>query len=281
LTIPHHVIILVSITCIFCLSGCLSSDEEGDSSTPNHTADSLPPCGIILAPVQGYFDDEILFDASTSFDPDGNIVSYTWIFGDDTTANGTTVTHVFSHDANTPLDELPITYEIVLEVVDNKHVVNYTVHYIYLYQSSHTLYLNCMGLTYECPQTSSENLRASLGLFSLNPITSLTYELSTPLLLQPGTWTATFYLEKPLLSPLKGFTLTLLNTTRGIIAEQEQQFSMLSLWKEKTITMTGTLSRSEEFSCLNVTIKGFSLRKSISLQYGGAEASQITFEYSL
>ena len=274
-------IILVSITCILCLSGCLSSDEEGDSLTPDHIADSLPPRGIIVAPVQGYFGEELVFDASTSFDPDGSIISYTWIFGDDTTANGTTVTHTFRSNANTPMDEFPITYEIVLEVVDNAHVVNYTVHYLYLYPSSHTLYLDNTGLTYECPQAGSETLRASLGLLSLNPLTSLTYELTTPLHLQPGTWTATFSLEKPLLNPLKGFSLTLLNTTGGVIAEQEQQFSMFSFWKEKTITMTGTLSRSDEFSSLSVTIQGFSIRKSISLRYGGTEASQITFNYSL
>jgi hypothetical protein len=243
--------------------------------------DSLPPHGIIVAPVQGYFGDEILFDASTSFDPDGSITSYTWIFGDDTTANGTTVNHVFSQDSSTPRDTSPLTYEIVLEVVDNENLVNYTVHYLYLYQPSQTLYLDATGLTYELPQASAENLRASLGLSSLNPITSMTYTLSTPLSLQPGTWEASFYLEKPLLCPLIDFSLKLLNTTGGVIAEQSQQFPILSLWKEKTISMTGIVSQQDAFSSLSMTIRGFSLTKSISLHYGGTQASQITFKVSL
>jgi hypothetical protein len=271
----------MSITCILCLSGCLSSDERGGTPSPPNTMDSLPPHGIIDAPVQGYFGDEILFDASTSFDPDGSIASYTWIFGDDTTANGTTVNHVFSQDSSTPRDTSPITYEIVLEVIDNENLVNYTVHYLYLYQPSQTLYLDTTGLSYDIPQANAENLRASLGLSSLNPITSMTYMLSSPLSFQPGTWEATFFLEKPLLCPLTGFTLRLLNTTGGVIDEQSQQFPILSLWKEKTISVTGILSQQGTFSSLSMAISGFSLTKSISLHYGGTQASQITFKVSL
>ncbi len=38
----------------------------------------------------------VSFDASLSYDPDGDIVSYEWDFGDETAGNGKTVDHVFS-----------------------------------------------------------------------------------------------------------------------------------------------------------------------------------------
>lgn len=39
---------------------------------------------------------EVLFDASTSYDPNGTIMTYQWDFGDDATANGEIVTHTYS-----------------------------------------------------------------------------------------------------------------------------------------------------------------------------------------
>jgi PKD repeat protein len=39
---------------------------------------------------------KVLFDASTSYDPDGTIMTYQWDFGDDATANGEIVTHAYS-----------------------------------------------------------------------------------------------------------------------------------------------------------------------------------------
>jgi PKD repeat protein len=53
----------------------------------------------------------IRFDASESYDSDGEIVSYHWLFGDGGTADGITVEHVFQ----TP----GIEYRIVLTVTDN------------------------------------------------------------------------------------------------------------------------------------------------------------------
>ncbi len=53
---------------------------------------------------------EITFDASASYDPDGYIVSYTWNFGDGTTAEGKVVTHAYADNG---------VYTVTLTVKDN------------------------------------------------------------------------------------------------------------------------------------------------------------------
>ncbi len=53
---------------------------------------------------------EITFDASNSYDPDGSIVSYTWDFGDGSTATGKVVTHTYADNG---------VYTVTLTVKDN------------------------------------------------------------------------------------------------------------------------------------------------------------------
>ncbi len=55
-------------------------------------------------------DDSISFDASGSYDSDGTIVSYSWDFGDGTTATDVSVQHVYSQDG---------TYTVSLTVTDD------------------------------------------------------------------------------------------------------------------------------------------------------------------
>ena len=59
------------------------------------------------APIPG---ESVLFDASSSFDSDGQLIDFIWDFGDGTTQRGTRVSHIY--------DELGL-YEVRLTVVDN------------------------------------------------------------------------------------------------------------------------------------------------------------------
>lgn len=55
----------------------------------------------------------VQFDASESYDPDGDSLSYRWYFGDGATANGTTATHSYSRDG---------TFTVTLTVVETANI---------------------------------------------------------------------------------------------------------------------------------------------------------------
>ncbi len=59
----------------------------------------------------------VVFNASASSDPDGEIVNYSWTFGDDTVGDGKVVTHVYPRNG---------TYETELTVTDDKGGKNKT-----------------------------------------------------------------------------------------------------------------------------------------------------------
>jgi hypothetical protein len=58
---------------------------------------------------------EIYFDASNSYDPDGNIISYAWDFKDGNIGSGETINHTFSSSGS---------YKVGLTVTDNKGVTS-------------------------------------------------------------------------------------------------------------------------------------------------------------
>ena len=62
-------------------------------------------------PYEGIIDTSIIFDGSDSTDSDGEIVSYSWDFGDDSTGSGVSPTHSYS-----TLD----TYTVTLTVTDDQ-----------------------------------------------------------------------------------------------------------------------------------------------------------------
>lgn len=75
----------------------------------------VPPVAIVAyepsLPVVG---DPVTFDASNSFDPDGDIIAYVWQFGDGDVAEGMIVTHVYEHEG---------VFEVQLTVMDGDLLV--------------------------------------------------------------------------------------------------------------------------------------------------------------
>lgn len=85
----------------------------GSSGPPSDT----PPIADASAGelYTGTVGEEITFDGSLSYDPDGYIVSYTWDFGDETNGTGETTTHSYSD---------PGTYKVTLTVKDDQGYTN-------------------------------------------------------------------------------------------------------------------------------------------------------------
>jgi len=108
-----------------------AGDKIGDTLTPHLSVDWYPlmvpwspyprvaPVAIFTVdPPQPVQKLEATFNASKSYDPDGNITSYNWNFGDGTpNATGMITTHIFM---------LPGDYNVTLTVTDNYGLTNST-----------------------------------------------------------------------------------------------------------------------------------------------------------
>lgn len=80
---------------------------SGTAPPPNEP----PVAEFTFYPSTGIAPLEVTFDASASYDPDGEIVQYDWVFGDGTTGSGKVVPHVFEHKG---------TYSVKLTVIDDR-----------------------------------------------------------------------------------------------------------------------------------------------------------------
>jgi parallel beta-helix repeat protein len=76
------------------------------------TPENQPPNASPGGPYTGKVNEAILFNGSQSFDEEGTILGY-WNFGDSTTANGLTVTHIYT---------APGTYTVILTITDEDGV---------------------------------------------------------------------------------------------------------------------------------------------------------------
>ncbi|MCK4364673.1 MAG: PKD domain-containing protein [Thermoplasmatales archaeon] len=263
--------ILLLLSILF--SGCLKENEtvEENSNIPENS----PPIGVIYAPERAYFGDTIEFDASKSYDSDGEIVSYAWDFGDEKTADGKIVKHSYRFENNFTID-YPLIYPIYLVVEDNKGTITATSHQIKIYPKEYVFYLTSEKLATEKPNSDKNKIRGS-GLFKLSSPQVLSYELENIIKVQNCRWNATLYLKKPLLSIANKISLTFYDNEGNQFIKIDKKLGS-SLWNEKTIKISGTFDEAEEFKSMEIAIYGFSLRKEISLLYGGENPSQICFD---
>jgi len=88
------------------LTACGGGGDGGDGGTntpPNAVISASPACGQASVPVN--------FSATGSADPDGSITTYSWNFGDNSSATGAQVTHAFASAG---------TFRVTLTVTDNR-----------------------------------------------------------------------------------------------------------------------------------------------------------------
>ena len=60
----------------------------------------FPTANFTYSPSNPKVGEEVKFDASSSYDPDGTIIKYEWSFGDDTTGMGKVVNHTYGSQGN-------------------------------------------------------------------------------------------------------------------------------------------------------------------------------------
>ena len=154
-------IILMSIflTSIL-LSGCIEESEP--SQEEKYKTNNSAPVPIITAPEIAHFGETIEFDASASYDPDGEIVSYEWHFGDDETAEGVKVSHAYNFDNDFNI-EYPLIYSVILGVLDDDGSWEPIMDEIMLYPKEYTFYLDSGELKADKPSSNKDMVRASFG----------------------------------------------------------------------------------------------------------------------
>jgi PKD repeat protein/subtilisin family serine protease len=100
------------------LSGNVPSGNWAEASaaiTVQPQANQPPVARFTYSPGNPLVNQWITFDATSSYDPDGSIVSYSWDFGDGATATGSRVTKRYSAAG---------TYTVTLTVTDNRGAMN-------------------------------------------------------------------------------------------------------------------------------------------------------------
>ena len=90
---PVQFLLIVGV--ILLLGGCLQP-ETNIPPTAGFTAIALHN--------YSYASLEVLFDASKSTDPDGQIIDYEWNFGDGTTGSGVSISHTYSSPGSHPTE---------------------------------------------------------------------------------------------------------------------------------------------------------------------------------
>lgn len=99
------------------LVGC--NGGEGITTPPvsTVTGNQSPTASFTAYPTSGVAPLEVSFNASSSSDSDGSIVSYAWDFKDGNTGNGLTINHTFSSAGS---------YNVELTVTDNEGATDST-----------------------------------------------------------------------------------------------------------------------------------------------------------
>ncbi len=98
------------------------TDNHGASASATQDltvkVNTAPTPRFFFTPKNPKGKEDILFDASESFDPDGHIVSYKWHFGDGAEGSGRSVTHNYNWSGSGNR-----TYTVILQVTDNSGAV--------------------------------------------------------------------------------------------------------------------------------------------------------------
>lgn len=269
-------IVILFVIISILLTGCIYESNSVDIIS--NSTNNFFPVAIISAPHQVYFGDIIEFDATNSYDSDGNIVYYYWMFGDGDTSEEEKTKHSYKFENDLNID-YPLIYTVSLLIIDNKGAATGISHEIKVYPSKYLLFFQPSGLKLEKPSFSEDYVIASFGVINQNPSYELTYKLKESINISDCTWNAIFYLKKPWFARLSKIKMVLYDINNNEISKAEKKLGIFRLWNKKTIEFEGKIEYKAEFQSIKLFIYGFSFRKSISISYGSKEASYILFNF--
>jgi len=101
-------------------------DADGDGTFEQNVTLKQPVASFVYSPENPVVNQTITFNASSSYDPDGNITSYEWDFGD---GNVTSTTYEILNHSYSEAG----SYDVTLTVTDNDGVTNSTTKEITVY----------------------------------------------------------------------------------------------------------------------------------------------------
>lgn len=281
----------ILILIITALSGCISeNDETSTVAPPSKNLDPIPVLSAtgVISPKPDFLNqtdidafvyggDTVTFDASGSYDPDGEIVSYEWLLDEKNDVDtGPIVSHKYIFDDDS--DSFPNVVQIILTIEDDNGSIIPHAFNLRIIPKSFTYYFDSQSLKKQKPDTGTDKVKATFGRF--RSIEKLSYILDKPVQLQKCKWNATIYLEKPILSLLSQASLILYNSTGEKIAETNFKFRLFDIWKQKTITMSGLIDKPDDFKSMELSIYGLSFGQRISILYGGEKASFVCFDFT-
>ena len=268
------VLIIISIMfSIIYFSGC---NEEIGQIIDNLKIKNYRPVGIISAPENGYFGETIVFDASDSYDLDGEILQFSWDFGDGKTAEGRSVEHCYEFENDFNID-YPLIFQVSLIVKDDNDSITGSNHQIKIFPGEYNFYLGDDKLAFEPPSSDEVKIIASLSRIRAGNI--LTYNLEIPVNISLCKWNLNLHIKKPFLKHLKSISVTLYNNDNEEISKTDFNFKIFDLWHNKVVNIEGEINEKVEFKSIKISIRGFTFIKRISILYGGLEPSYICFDF--
>lgn len=269
------VLITILIFSSILFTGCFG-DTESDKIKPN-PIENIPPTAVISASTNAYFGEMVEFDASGSYDPDGEIVAYSWDVGEDEFIEGKIVKYTFKFENNFTID-YPLIYSVNLFIEDNNGSVTATSHQIKIFPSAYIFYFNDQTLTVEQPDSNIDEFKGS-GLFRIRDPEILDYDLTNPVKLQKCSWNATLYFEKPFFSILNKVAIVFIDKNSDEVAQMEKNLGFV-IGKEIEIGIKGSFETEMELKSVKLKIYGLTLLSNVALRYGGEKASCISFDFT-
>jgi len=287
------IILSCSIIFLLLLSGCTENQKEQIEDIKKNVTNSPPVAiinadGIIKNPPEylnmgildgvAYDGKTIIFDASDSYDSDGDSLSYEWIWADSSTSTGVRANKVFEIDDVKNLDGFSMVYSVTLVVSDGRFssLASYKIGII---PEKIKLYFSDGELLLNKPDTYNEKIRIGFG--KIKNTEGLEYILTSPIKIQNCKYVASIYIEKPRFSIINKISFTLINNSGETIDTVEDEYGLPdSIWKEKTIEINGEINQLEELKKIIIDIDGFSIRNKVDIYYGGVKDSNIVFDYS-